>query len=229
MDAKVRYSRQSEILATDQLQKATATVVGVGAIGRQVAIQLAAMGVGHLKLIDFDKVEESNIASQGYMENDLGKDKVEAVADLCKKISSTIKIDIFTKEFNHESTPVSPIVFCCVDRITTRGAIWNSIRDNPDLNLWIDGRMSAETFRVLSVDSMLNHGYYDKTLFTAEEAFTGSCTAKSTIYCASICAGMMVSSFAKWLRGMPVEKDFLYNILANEQIFDTEEQAEAIA
>ena len=39
-----------------------ATVIGVGAIGRQVAIQLTAIGVPHLQLIDFDHVEIGNLA-----------------------------------------------------------------------------------------------------------------------------------------------------------------------
>jgi molybdopterin/thiamine biosynthesis adenylyltransferase len=40
-----------------------ATVVGVGAIGRQVALQLAAMGICWLQLVDFDIVEPANLVS----------------------------------------------------------------------------------------------------------------------------------------------------------------------
>jgi len=47
--------------------------------------------------------------------------------------------------------------------------------------------------------------HYPSTLFTAEEAFTGSCTAKSTIFTANIAAGMMVEQFTKWLRGLPAD------------------------
>ncbi|HBN76613.1 MAG TPA: thiamine biosynthesis protein ThiF, partial [Planctomycetaceae bacterium] len=50
----------------------SATVIGVGAIGRQVALQLAAIGMPQLQLIDFDAVEASNITTQGYLESDLG-------------------------------------------------------------------------------------------------------------------------------------------------------------
>jgi sulfur carrier protein ThiS adenylyltransferase len=76
-----RYSRQKDIVPADRLADCKATVIGVGAIGRQVAIQLTAMGISWLQLIDFDTVEISNLASQGYMENDLGRPKVEATAD----------------------------------------------------------------------------------------------------------------------------------------------------
>ena len=58
----------------------------VGAIGRQVALQVAAMGVPWLQLIDFDLVEPSNLASQGYLEEDLTKPKVEATGELLRRL-----------------------------------------------------------------------------------------------------------------------------------------------
>ena len=66
-----RYSRQQDIIPADWLAECKVTVVGVGAIGRQLALQLTAMGVSWLQLIDFDTVQISNLASQGYLESDL--------------------------------------------------------------------------------------------------------------------------------------------------------------
>jgi len=87
-----RYSRQKDIVPVDRLAVCKATVIGVGAIGRQVALQLTAMGIPWLQLVDFDLVETSNLASQGYLEDDLGKLKVEATATLCRRINSGIQI-----------------------------------------------------------------------------------------------------------------------------------------
>ena len=42
------------------------------------------------------------------------------------------------------------------------------------------------------------------TLFAAEEAYAGSCTAKTTIYCANLAAALMLAQFTKWLRRLPV-------------------------
>ena len=44
----------------------------------------------------------------------------------------------------------------------------------------------------------------------------GSCTARSTIYSASIAAGLMVAQFARCLRGVPVVSDQTLNLLAAE-------------
>jgi len=56
-----RYSRQKDIIPADRIVMYPITVIGIGSIGRQVAIQAAAIGVRSLKLIDFDVVEEANI------------------------------------------------------------------------------------------------------------------------------------------------------------------------
>jgi molybdopterin/thiamine biosynthesis adenylyltransferase len=68
-----RYSRQKDIVPADRIASCKATVIGVGAIGRQVALQLTAIGIPWLQLIDFDTVEESNVASQGYHSLDVDK------------------------------------------------------------------------------------------------------------------------------------------------------------
>ena len=57
-----RYSRQADIVPRDRILDCKATVIGVGAIGRQVAIQLTAIGLPVLQLIDFDTVEISYLA-----------------------------------------------------------------------------------------------------------------------------------------------------------------------
>jgi sulfur carrier protein ThiS adenylyltransferase len=107
-------------------------------------------------------------------------------------------------------------IFCCVDSITTRGLIWESVKQHTDL--FVDGRMSAETIRVLASDLPSDDSYYASTLFAAEHAYAGSCTAKSTVYTASIAAGLMVSQFTRWLRALPVDRDIMLNLLSAELI-----------
>ncbi|MEX2214192.1 MAG: hypothetical protein WD768_08695 [Phycisphaeraceae bacterium] len=84
------------------------------------------------------------------------------------------------------------------------------------VRIYIDGRMSAEVIRVLAVADEAGRQAYQRTLFPGAEAFTGSCTARSTIFAANICAGLMVSQFSRWLRKMPVDTDLTLNLLASE-------------
>lgn len=62
------------------LKGAKVTVIGVGAVGRQVALQLASIGARHIQLVDFDMVEPTNVTTQGYLAADVGQAKVEAAA-----------------------------------------------------------------------------------------------------------------------------------------------------
>jgi hypothetical protein len=210
---KERYSRQADIVPADRIAACKATVIGVGAIGRQVALQLAAMGIPWLQLVDFDVVETSNLASQSYLEEDLNRFKVDATADLCWKINGELEIDPHTERFRR-SMVIGDVVFCCVDRIDTRRLVWEAVRNK--VSFFCDGRMSAETLRVLTARDAKSREHYPSTLFSAEEAFTGTCTAKTTIYCANIAAGLMLAQFTKYLRRMPIEPDIQLNLLASE-------------
>jgi sulfur carrier protein ThiS adenylyltransferase len=208
-----RYSRQKDIVPADRIADCKATVIGVGAIGRQVALQLTAMGIPWLQLIDFDTIEISNLASQGYLEDDLKKLKVEATADLCREINRDLEIQVLPERFRR-SLSIGNIVFCCVDKIDVRRLIWEAVKEK--VRFFADGRMSAEVLRVITACDVESRKHYPSTLFNAEEAFAGPCTAKTTIYCANIAAGLMVAQFAKYLRQLPVDADIQLNLLASE-------------
>jgi adenylyltransferase/sulfurtransferase len=65
----------------ERLRGARVLIVGMGGLGSPVALYLAAAGVGTLGLVDFDRVEESNLQRQIlYGQSDLGVLKVEAAA-----------------------------------------------------------------------------------------------------------------------------------------------------
>src|SRR5437870_980129 len=87
-----RNLRQRDIIPPDRLAACRATVIGIGAIGRQVALQLAAMGIPSMQLIDPDRVEPVNLAPQGYLEADLSQSKVDATARLCQQINRRLTI-----------------------------------------------------------------------------------------------------------------------------------------
>ena len=213
MDVNERYSRQKDIVPPERIEACRATIIGVGAIGRQVALQLAAMGVPWLQLVDFDRVEESNLASQGFLEADLGRPKVEATAEQCCRINSQLAVQIAPERFRR-SMEVGNAVFCCVDKIEVRSLIWESVRDVARFSA--DGRMSAEVIRVLSVADAAGRRHYPTTLFAPAEAHVGSCTAKTTIFTANIAAGLMIEQFTRWLRHLPVDADIQLNLLSSE-------------
>lgn len=78
--------------ATKKIQDTTVMVVGCGAVGSFAIEALARSGVGHLILIDFDSVEESNINRQLFaLDSTVGMPKVDVAAARIRDINPEIK------------------------------------------------------------------------------------------------------------------------------------------
>ncbi len=210
-----RFSRQAGLVPRDKLEAQMVTIIGVGAIGRQVAIQLASMGVKRLQLIDFDTVEDTNVTTQGYRASEIGEAKVVATILEVERIDPSIELHYIIDRFRPGQT-LGEIVFCCVDSISARAAIWRSMHSR--CKFWLDGRMLGEVIRILAATEPALDSGYESTLFDQSSAQAGSCTSKSTIYTASIAAGLMVHQLTRWLRDLPVEGDLVLNLLASELV-----------
>lgn len=212
-----RFSRQQELVPADKRAARPVTVIGAGAIGRQVALQAVAMGVRKLQILDFDRVDISNVTTQGYRIEDARQErlKVDALAEACWNFDPTLDITTIPDRFRPKYD-VGSVVFCCVDSITSRAAIWRNLSGKCEF--WCDGRMQGETIRVLTAADARSRLHYPTTLFTQSEAHAGRCTAHGTIYTANIAAGLMLHQFARWLRGVPVDPDLMLNLLAAELV-----------
>ena len=208
-----RFVRQRELVPEERLGQLGVSVIGVGAIGRQVALQLAAAGARRLQLVDFDHVESTNVTTQGYLAADVGRAKVDAVAEAVREIDPATRVELVRDRYRPK-IELGEAVFCCVDSISAREAIWRSA--GPRVRFWAAGRMLAETIRVLVVADEFGREHYPTTLFRASQAQPGRCTARSTIYTGAIAAGLMLHQLARWLRGQPVDRDLSLNLLASE-------------
>lgn len=70
-----------------KLSDASVAVCGLGGLGSNIAISLARAGVGKLHIIDFDKVDISNLNRQQYFPEQLGIYKSDALYDTLKRIA----------------------------------------------------------------------------------------------------------------------------------------------
>jgi len=221
VDLTERDIRQRELLPPKRLASLHVTVIGVGAIGRQLSLQLAAIGVGKLHLVDFDDVGVENLAVQGFLEDDIDKRKVDAVGDLCRLTNSQIEIVKEYGRFNR-STPVGDIVFSCVDTMRVRSFIFEQTKERT--KLFIDGRMLGEVMRILSVRCEVPEDveYYEtKTLDADGDIIPGRCTNRSTLYCSNMAAAWMVLRFTQWLRDQPLKRDISLGLQIG-QVLDVE-------
>jgi sulfur carrier protein ThiS adenylyltransferase len=77
---------------TECLQRATIGIAGCGGLGSNAAVTLARAGIGRLILADPDIVEASNLNRQHFFQPDIGKAKVDALADHLRAIQPEIRL-----------------------------------------------------------------------------------------------------------------------------------------
>jgi adenylyltransferase/sulfurtransferase len=108
MDAGSRYSRQVAFSKVgregqERLAECRVVVVGIGALGSVIANDLARAGVGHLRLVDRDYVEEGNLQRQVlFTEADAreGRPKAEAAVEYLAAVNSSIAMEPFVTDVN---------------------------------------------------------------------------------------------------------------------------------
>ena len=79
-----------------KISSTTVAVCGLGGLGSNIAISLARAGIGKLILIDFDKVDITNLHRQQYKANQIGMCKTEALQNNLKEINPYLETKIHT-------------------------------------------------------------------------------------------------------------------------------------
>lgn len=91
----------------EELQKiffnATVAICGLGGLGSNIAIALARAGIGKLILIDFDRVDITNLHRQQYKADQIGRYKTEALSENLKEIAPYIKLEAHNIRINEDN------------------------------------------------------------------------------------------------------------------------------
>ena len=119
------------------LQEAKVAVVGLGGLGSNVAMWLARLGVGHLLLYDFDKVELSNLNRQYYFFEDVGKYKAEALLKHLHAVNPygdyQSRVVRLTQDNLAELVDTAPIICEALDKPETKALLVNGVLESfPD-------------------------------------------------------------------------------------------------
>ena len=101
-------TRTALILGEDgikKLQNSHVLVIGVGGVGSFCAEALVRAGVGNITIVDYAKVEVTDINRQlPGLNSTLGKDKVEVVKERLLDINNNLNINAIKETFNHETS-----------------------------------------------------------------------------------------------------------------------------
>ncbi len=87
----------------DKFASSTVAICGLGGLGSNIAVSLARAGVGRLILIDFDKVDVSNLHRQQYKASQTGCFKSEALAANLKEIAPYITVITHTRQIDENN------------------------------------------------------------------------------------------------------------------------------
>ena len=87
-----------------KFSSAIVAICGLGGLGSNIAISLARAGIGKLILIDFDKVNITNLHRQQYKANQIGMNKTDALRDNLLEIAPYVAIETHTTCVTEENT-----------------------------------------------------------------------------------------------------------------------------
>ena len=115
---------------------ASVAVCGLGGLGSNVAISLARAGVGKLHLIDFDRVDISNLHRQQYIVSQLGMYKTEAIKQTLAEINPYCEVATDTVKLTEENLSLiaeCDIVCECFDNAECKAMLVNGVSERyPD-------------------------------------------------------------------------------------------------
>lgn len=162
-----------------RLKEARVTVLGLGGLGSNAAMSLAAIGVGDLLLVDHDDVELMNLNRQLlYTDPDVGRPKVEAAAERLAAVNPHVKITTRTAMVDgpdaaREHMEGRDLLICAADRprillyqwlnaagLATGTSWMRGANDGLTVNLFLHVPRRTACFTCVEIDAERTHSWY---------------------------------------------------------------------
>lgn len=222
----------------NEIQKQRIIVAGIGGIGSNLVFQLARMVPANITMYDDDIVEMANMAGQLYSSLDVGKYKVNAMADMIADYTSASGVFAVPDRF-FRSTEAGDIMICGFDNMDARAVFFHAWKAHVEAKeteeekakcLFLDGRLSMDTLQILCIkgDDAYNMERYGKSfLFADSEAEETVCSMKQTTYLACMIGSLMVNLFTNFVANqlnpaIPYDLPFFTEYDAPNMLFKTE-------
>lgn len=126
-----------------KLSTASVAVCGLGGLGSNIAIALARAGVGKLHIIDFDRVDISNLNRQQYFPEQLGQLKSDALYDTLKRIAPYCDIRSECVKLDEENIPQlladDDIIVEAFDKADRKAMLVNCVLENMPQKYLVSG------------------------------------------------------------------------------------------
>jgi len=186
------------------------TIVGLGGVGKGVAVNLALNG-HDLHVYDGDTVEMHNCIPQGYYPTQIGMKKTDALKQELDFYPNNVSYNSFYWDIHY----LHNNVIACPDKMNVRVRMFDLWYKNyyDSNNFFIDIRMLAEYFEIYFITSDKRHDVkeeYTTKGLSDEEPAPVNCTFTQTRYVANMCHGKVVELINK----------HIVNIKTNTIVYD---------
>lgn len=193
-------TRHNSVFSPDNFEDLDIHIIGAGATGSKVTMELAKLGLKNLHIWDFDEVESHNIANQAFGNQHIGMPKVEALKDIIKEYTGT---EIHAH--NHRVTgeeDLEGIVFLLTDTMSSRKEIWdNAIKYKFNVKLMVETRMGVDNGRVYTINptNPKDIKMWESTLVDDDKVEVSACGSSISVGAtASILSGYAIWQFMRW-------------------------------
>ena len=201
------HTRHSGIF---DVQYESVILVGAGGIGAITAVALAKMGVGWLEVWDGDTIEDVNVATQFHSAALLGENKATALGPLIQEMAPGIRYHPRGSNVEPGDVLRGTIIISALDSINARKMLWDDVlfHEQSRWQWYLDARMGAEEFQLISVDRNSNWDWYDAFInrWNEDDIPELPCTEKATIYTANGAAAFIGSTVRRISSGLDVPK-----------------------
>jgi len=186
-------------------------IVGCGAIGSSVAMQLVRLGANNFYLYDFDKVEIQNVGVSQYNEQDVGLPKVGALTNHMKRINVLIKVQGYMSKFTDYRGSKEGILILGLDSMQARKDVVKMLVECPyKPKTVIDGRMGADHYQQYIYNN-ITMSQYDKNWYSDDDSDPEPCTRKATSYCSNMSGSFISNSIKNIVMKQPYFKEIIFN------------------
>lgn len=139
-----RIARHGEALQR-RLDAATVAICGLGGLGSCIAVALARAGVGRLILIDFDRVDTTNLHRQQYDADQVGMLKTEALAAVLRRIDPYIRLTLHNTRITTDN---------CAELTAGADVVCEAFDDPIAKSMLVDTVLSSSSAYVVAASGM---------------------------------------------------------------------------
>jgi len=186
------FVRQQDAVNMNRLTSLGMTIIGLDAIGSTCAVWLGKMGCVGITAYDPDVIQDHNWSNQMYRDGDIGSLKATALTDVMEQFGGHTPNAVPAR---YVDQPLTEVVISGVDSMESRMTIWRSVREKPDVRLYLDARMGLETLMVYAIRPQVREDrvLYSQSLVPDDQTLQEPCTARTVCYTPLMASSILCS------------------------------------